>query len=137
MHHSEIWRMINVEVQRALQNQVHMLSTRELSRRVDQLLLRLPATGGGQLTTASLLRRHRVALQQALCDNRRPRPLPASIEDEIRELTRVVMIAVQHHGSFSVETAVLLALVIRASGIETLCMAPTEPATSHGHAPPS
>ena len=121
MHHQDIWQTISVAVRRAVAEQAHLLSERALRRRVDQLLFRLPTTGRERITAALLLRRYRGALQHELCEQRRPRPLPASLEDQICELTRAVMVAVQRHVSFSVETAVFLALVIRAGGLEAWC----------------
>ena len=124
MHHLEIWRTINDAVHAALLDGAHTLSERELLRRMDGLLTRMPIVGGTQPTAALLLRRYHAALQKELCIGRESRPLPEIIEDEVRELTRAVMVTVDLSEGFSVEAAVLLALAIRAGGVERLCEAP-------------
>ncbi len=47
--------------------------------------------------------------------------LPDVIEDEVCELTRAVMVSVDRSEGFSVEAAVLLALAVRAGGLDRLC----------------
>jgi hypothetical protein len=124
MHHLDIWETINAAVHDALLDEVHTLGEAELLRRADALLLGLPSVSGSPPTAALLLRRHRAALQKELCAGRVPRPLPDVIEDEVRELTRAVMVSVDVSEGFSVEAAVLLALAIRAGGLERLCELP-------------
>ncbi len=124
MHHLEIWQTINDAVHAALLDGAHTLSERELLRRMDDILLRMPIVGGTQPMAALLLRRYHGALQKELCNGRQPRPLPEIVEDEVRELTRAVMVTVDLSEGFSVEAAVLLALAIRAGGVERLCAAP-------------
>ena len=121
MYQLEIWRTINEAVHNALVDGAHLLSENELLRRADDLLLRLPTVRGTQPTAALLLRRHHTALCKELCRGREPRPLPEVVEDEVRELTRAVMVAADLNEGFSVEVAVLLALAIRARGVEELC----------------
>ena len=124
MHHLEIWQTINQAVHNALLDGAHTLSERELLRRADDLLLGMPIAGGGQPTAALLLRRSHRILQRELCDGSVPRPLGTIVEDEVRELTRAIMVAVDLTEGFSVDTAVLLALAIRAGGVERLCRPP-------------
>ena len=126
MHHLEIWQTINQAVHNALLDEAHTLSERELLLRADDLLLRMPIVGGSQPTAALMLRRSQAALQKELCAGGAPRPLGDTVEDEVRELTRAVMVAVDLNEGFSIETAVLLALAIRAGGVDRLCR-PTEP----------
>ena len=124
MHHLEIWQTINPAVHAALLDGLHRLREHELLRRADELLLRMPTVGGTQPTAALLLRRYHGALQKELCDGREPRPLPEVVEDEVRELTRAVLVAADLNEGFSVEAAVLLALAIRAGGVANLCATP-------------
>ena len=124
MHHLEIWQTINAAVHEALVDGSHNLSQAELLRRADDLLLRMPVVGGAQPTAGLLLRRYQGALQKELCTGREPRALPEVIEDEVRELTRAVMVAVDLNEGFSVEAAVLLALAVRAGGLAEFCARP-------------
>jgi hypothetical protein len=123
MDHLEIWQTIHAAVHDALMDRLHLLSESTLTERADVLLREMPAVGGTQ-PTAALLRRYRAALQNELCTGREPRPLPGVLEDEVRELTRAVMVAVDAREGFSVETAVLLALAIRAGGLVKFCALP-------------
>src|SRR3954447_14692923 len=125
MDHLEIWETINAAVHDALLDDLDTLSEAELLRRADNLLLGLPSVGGSPTSASLLLRRHRVALQKELCAGYTPRPLPDAIEDEVRELTRAVMVSVDVGEGFSVESAVLFALAIRAGGVKRLCESPS------------
>ena len=124
MHHLEIWRTINGAVHNALLDEAHTLSERELLQRADDLLLGMPTVRGTQPTAAQLLRRSHGALQKELCDGNRPRSVGDIVEDEVRQLTRAVMVAVDLTEGFSVDTAVLLALAIRAGGVDRYCRPP-------------
>ncbi len=121
----EIWETIHRAVDGALDDNLHRLDEHELMRRADEALLQLPIVGGTQPTAALLLRRYRRALQHELCQGRAPRPLPAGLEEQVRELTRAVMVVMGGHEGMSVDIAVLLALAIRADGVEQLCATPT------------
>ena len=121
----EIWETIYQAVDGALDENLHRLDEHELMRRADEALLQLPIVGGTQPTAALLLRRNRGALQHELCLGREPRPLPAGIEEQVRELTRAVMVTMGGHEGMSVDIAVLLALAIRADGVDRLCATPT------------
>jgi hypothetical protein len=125
MRQLEIWATINEAVRDALLDDMQLLSQGELLRRADELLATLPTTDGGQAPSAALLlRRYRVPLQRELCIGREPRPLPEVVEDEVRELTRAVMVAAGVPEGFSVDAAVLLALAIRAGGLARFCALP-------------
>lgn len=120
----EIWQTINKAVHASLEDELPYLAEHELMHRADELLLQLPIVGGSQPTAAQLLRRYRGALQHELCRGRDPRPLPDKLEDEVRELTRAVMVVMGGHEGMSVDIAVLLALAIRANGVQHLCESP-------------
>ncbi len=124
MDHLEIWETITDAVREVLDDGSYLLGERELVERADALLRDMPAVGGTQPTAALLLRRYRGALQKELCSGREPRPLPDDPQDELRELTRAVMVGVAANEGFSVDTAVLLALVIRAGGLDRFCEVP-------------
>jgi hypothetical protein len=125
----EIWQTINRAVHASLEDELPYLNEHELMQRADVLLLQLPIVGGSQPTAAQLLRRYRGALQHELCQGREPRPLPDELEDEVRELTRAVMVVMGGHEGMSVDIAVLLALAIRASGVQHLCESPVATAS--------
>ena len=124
MQHLEIWRAINEAVHDALLDGAHRVSEQELFRRADELLRRLPIAGGTQPTAALLLRRYHTRLRKELCLGNEPRRLTDVVEDEVRELTRAVLVAMDSEG-FSIDVAVLLALAIRAGGVERYCASPT------------
>jgi hypothetical protein len=117
----EIWQTINQAVHAALRDDRHHLSEHELIRDADELLLQMPTVSGSAPTAAQLLRRYRTALQHELCVGHQPRPLPPELEDQVRELTRAVMVVLGGHEGMSVEIAVLLALAIRANGVQHFC----------------
>lgn len=120
----ELWQTINKSVRTAVEVELPYLGEHELLQRADELLLRLPIVEGTQPTAALLLRRNRRALQHELCQGREPRPLPDDLEDEVRELTRTVMVVMGGSEGMSVDIAVLLALAIRANGVQHLCESP-------------
>jgi hypothetical protein len=123
MDHLEIWQTIDEAIHDALIDRLHLLSESALIERADALLREMPVVGSTQPTARLLLRRYRGALQKELCNGREPRPLSDVVEDEMRELTHAVMVAVDAREGFSVETAVLLALAIRAGGLAKFCAA--------------
>jgi len=123
MHHSEIWQDINTAVHRAVRDRLFQLDERDLTERSDDLLESLPIVGGAQPSTALLLRRYHTQLHHELCADNQPRSTLTSIEDELRELTRAVMVTVDDEG-ISVENAVLLALILHKRGLATFCAQP-------------
>jgi hypothetical protein len=124
MHHSEIWQDINAAVHRAVRDQLVELHEHDLIEQSDRLLASLPVVGGQQPSTALLLRRYHSQLHQELCLDHRPRSSFADFEDELRELTRAVMVTIDADEGISVENAVLLALVLHKRGLATFCSRP-------------
>ncbi len=121
MHRLELLETIDESVRQAIADGDHKLSQQQLFARADSQLRQLPVAGGSPPTAGLLLRRHHVALRKELCIGGDPRPMPERLEDEVRELTRAVIVAVGVGEGFSVETAVLLALGIRAGGLDQMC----------------
>ena len=109
MEQLEIWQTISETTHNAIQDGLHRLSEHELLRRADEILRRMPVVGGAQPTAALLLRRYQFALRKELCEGPRPRSLPEDVEEQVRELTRAVMVTVDLNEGFSIEAAVLLA----------------------------
>jgi len=124
MHHSEIWQDINTAVHQAIRDRLFQLSENDLIERSDDLLANLPVVGGKQPSTALLLRSYHTQLHQELCDGNQPRATFGSLEDELRELTRAVVVTIEADEGISVENAVLLALVLHKRGIVTFCARP-------------
>jgi hypothetical protein len=124
MHHSEIWQDINVAVHRALRDRLFELHEHDLVEQSDKLLASLPVVGGAQPSTALLLRRYHTQLHQELCLNNQPRSTFAQLEDELRELTRAVMVTIDADEGISVENAVLIALVLHKRGLAAFCARP-------------
>jgi hypothetical protein len=124
MHHSEIWQDINAAVHQAVRDRLIQLNEHDLIERNDDLLANVPVVGGQQPSTALLLRRYHTQLHQELCAGNQPRVTFGSIEDELRELTRAVMVTIDADEGISVESAVLLALVLHKQGIAAFCARP-------------
>lgn len=125
MQHSEIWQDINITIQRAINEGLHQADEAHLIDRSDALLTSLPVMGGQQPTTALLLRRYQRELHQELCAGQRPRATFNSVEDELREMSRAVIVTLDTNEGVSIENAVLIALVLRARGLTTFCAQPT------------
>jgi hypothetical protein len=123
MHHSEIWQDINAAVHHAVRQQLFQLNERDLIERSDDLLINLPVVSGTQPSTALLLRRYHTQIHQELCAGNQPRSSFTSLEDELRELTRAIMVSIGDEG-ISVENAVLLALILHKRGLATFCAQP-------------
>lgn len=121
MHHSPIWEDINLAVHHAINDRLHLLDEGDLIERSDAILATVPIVGGQQPTTALLLRRYESDLRQELCVEGHPRSTFETLEDQLRELTRAVMVAIDSAEGISVDSAVLLALVVRLRGVEPLC----------------
>ncbi|HEX6291794.1 MAG TPA: hypothetical protein VFZ66_21590 [Herpetosiphonaceae bacterium] len=124
MHHSEIWQDINAAVHQAVRDRLFQLDENDLIERSDALLENVPVVGGAQPSTALLLRRYHTQLHQELCVGSQPRATFGSIEDELRELTRAVMVTVDADEGISVESAVLLALILQKRGLTNFCARP-------------
>ena len=122
MDQTDIWRDITTSVQQALDVRLDLLSEASLVQRSDALLTRLPRITGSQTaTTAVFLGRYHTVLHQELCRAQQPRSLAATVEDELRELTRAVLVTVGIGEGVSVEAAVGLALVLFKRGVVPFC----------------
>lgn len=124
MHHSEIWEDINTAVSRAVRDRLFELHDHDLVDQSDRLLANLPITGSQQPTTALLLRRYHTQLQQELCAGNQPRTTFEYLEDELRELTRAVLVTIDADEGISVDNAVLLALILHQQGLANFCALP-------------
>lgn len=121
MHHSEIWEDINTAVHRAVRDRLFELHDHDLIEQSDGLLANLPTMGGQQPTTALLLRRYHTQLHQELCAGNQPRTNFEYLEDELRELTRAVIVTIDADEGISVDNAVLLALILHKQGLANFC----------------
>jgi hypothetical protein len=125
MHHSQIVEDINTAVHQALAEGLHELDEMDLISRSDALLMNLPIVGGAQPTTALLLRRYHMQLHSELCLGQQPRIRVATVEDELRELTRAVIVTMGGAEGLSVEAAALIALVMQKRGLARFCTLPS------------
>lgn len=124
MHHSQIWEDISTGVDAALANGLHLLDENDLIDRADRLFANVPTAGGTQPTTALLLRKYHAQLHAELCTGSRPRAHFETLDDELRELTRAVVVAVDSSEGTSIETSVLLGLIIYQRGLAHFCARP-------------
>ena len=124
MHHMQIVEDINNAVHRALTENLHELDEMDLISSSDASLMNLPIVGGSQPTTALLLRRYHTQLHSELCQGHQPRIRVETVEDELRELTRAVVVTMGGAEGMSIEGAVLIALVIQKRGLTTFCNLP-------------
>lgn len=124
MHHSTIWDEINTAIHDALSQGLHQLDEADLTDRSDAVLSTLPVVGAAQPTTALLFRRYQQQMQQELCVNKRPRATFDSLESELRELTRAVVVTLDTSEGISIENAVLMALILRTRGLANFCAQP-------------
>ncbi len=125
MYNLDIWKDINEVVRTIIINDVHLLDEQDLVERSDELLTSLPVVGKEQITTMVLLRRYQGRLQQELCVGNRPRiPEFQLVQEELVEITRGVMVAIEGSEGISIESAVYIALVIRARGLARFCATP-------------
>lgn len=126
MNQTTMWQDIAASVQRALREHLERLPDEALVQRSDALLARLPGVGGAPpTTTAIFLRRYFMPLRQELCAGTQPRTLPGTVEDELRDLTRSVLLTIGIGEGISVEAAVGLALVVYKRGVGAFCALPT------------
>jgi hypothetical protein len=128
MNHTTTWQDIATSVQRALGEQLDLIAENGLVQRSDMLLAQMPRHGGSQpISTALFLRRYHTALRQELCQGSHPRMISATVEDELRDLTRAVLLTIGSTEGVSVEAAVGLALVLYKRGVIRFCALPTMP----------
>ncbi|MBA3946321.1 MAG: hypothetical protein H0X37_17370 [Herpetosiphonaceae bacterium] len=126
MDELELIETLNGAVHKALLNNYHTLSEHQLLELSDQLLVDMPTLGGTAPTAAVLLRHYHSTLHRELCIGQTPRSIPYVIEDEVRMLTRAVMVAIETQEGIPVDASVLLALTLRARGIDKLCAMPVD-----------
>ena len=129
MDELELVETLNGEVHKALLNNYHTLSEQRLIELANGALMDMPTLDGNAPTAGLLLRHYHSALHRELCSGQTPRPMPYVIEDEVRMLTRAVMVAIETQEGISVEASVLLALAIRAGGVAKLCAMPPDAAS--------
>jgi hypothetical protein len=125
MHHQTVWDDINTGVHDAISQGLDHLDEGDLINRSDAALSNLPVVGGQQPTTALLLRRYQTQLQSELCVGGRPRSSFDDVVDEVRELTRAVVVTLDTSEGISIENAVLMALILRRRGLASFCAQPT------------
>jgi hypothetical protein len=124
MDQTDLWRDITTSVQRALQARLDRRDPASLMRYSDALLATLPGVSGLPPTTAGLLRRYHTPLHQELCRGTQPRAMAAPIADELRDLTRAVLVTIGTTEGVSIEAAVGLALVLYTRGVAPFCALP-------------
>lgn len=128
MNQTTTWQDIATSVQRAIEEHLDLIPEDGLVQRSDMLLTRLPRHRGSQpVSTTLVLRRYHTALRQELCQGTQPRMISATVEDELRDLTRAVMLTIGSTEGVSVEAAVGLALVLYKRGVTPFCAVPTVP----------
>lgn len=125
MYQTDLWHDITISVRRALDEQRDRLSETRLVEHSDTLLASMPSLGGAhQTTTAALLRRYDAALHQAMCLDKQPRRTSASVVDELRDVTRAMILTLGPTEGVSTDAAVALALVLYSRGIASFCALP-------------
>jgi hypothetical protein len=125
MNQTTIWQDIGASVHQAILERLDLLPEEGLVQRSDSLLARLPSHVGSQpISTGLFLRRYHTLLHEQVCRGTHPRTISASLEDELRDLTRAVILTVGVTEGVSVEAAVGLALVLYKQGIIPFCALP-------------
>lgn len=121
MSRPQIWQDIADAVRRAIDDNLDSLDESDLVDRSDAVLDTMPAVAGEQASTGLLLRRYRRELHGELCNGSRARNMYGSLEEELTDLTRSVVVTIEWSEGISIESAVLLALVLRAQGLDQFC----------------
>lgn len=125
MYNLQIWKDINAAVRAAMLDNLHEQDEDDLVEQSDALLATLPVVGKDQPSTLALLKRYQGRLQQELCIGRQPRIAEFHlVQEELVEITRGVMVAIEGSEGISIESAVYLALVLRARGLADFCATP-------------
>lgn len=128
MNQTTIWQDIVTSVHRALGEHLDLIPEDGLVQRSDTLLAQIPTVSGSQpISTAMFLRRYHAALHQEMCQGTQPRMAAATVEDELQDLTRAVMVTIGSSEGLSVEAAVGLALVLYKRGVIPFCALPAAP----------
>jgi len=128
MNQPTMWQDIATSVQRALGEHLDLIPEDDLMHRSDMLLAQMPSLSGSQpISTALFLRRYHTALHQEMCQGNQPRLISATVEDELRDLTRAVLLTIGGTEGVSVEAAVGLALVLYKRGVIQFCALPLVP----------
>ncbi len=125
MQYSQIVQDINIAVRQALAENLYQLSEDQLIQHADDLLKRLPIVGDVEPTTELLMNHYHTELHAELCENHQPRVRLETVEDELRELTRAVMATMGSDEGLSIETAVMLGLVLYKHGLAKFCAYPS------------
>jgi hypothetical protein len=129
MYQTQLWNDITTAVRHALDERLDLLSDARLVQHSDALLATMPSLSGSQpTTTAGLLRRYDTSLHQAVCWDKQPRLTSATVADELRDLTRAVILTLGSTEGVSIDAAVALALVLYARGIAPFCALPVKTA---------
>jgi predicted nucleic acid-binding protein len=129
MRQSQIWQDINAVVDDAIEQQWYKLDEAELVRRSDDLLRLLPTVGDEQIITAQLLLEHQAGLQRELCNGPQPRATFETLDEQLREFTRAVLVTFSTTEGISLENAALIALVLHKRGLAAFC---AQPPVAHG-----
>ncbi len=125
MYETDLWRDITTSIHHALSARLDLFTEDSLVRRSDTLLARLPSVNGsGLTTTAMLLGRYHTVLHKEVCRAHQPRTLGGTVEDDLRELTRAMLVTVGIGEGISVEAAVGMALVLYKRGVAPFCALP-------------
>src|SRR4051794_24708224 len=132
MYQTDLLHQITTSVHRAIDVRLDLLDEGSLMQRSDALLAGLPGVTGAQVvTTAALLGRYHASLHKELCQVDQPRAIAATVEDDLRELTRAVLVTVGIREGVSIEAAVGMALVLYKRGVVSFCALPIlRPATA-------
>lgn len=125
MNQTTIWQEITSSVHQAVRERLDLLPEEGLVERSDSLLSRLPSIEGSQpISTGLFLRRYHAPLHLQVCQGTHPRTSSSTVEDELRDLTRAIILTVGVTEGISVEAAVGLALVLYKQGIIPFCALP-------------
>lgn len=122
MNQTELGHDITIAITRALDARRDQLTEARLVQHSDALLARLPSiVGAAPTTTAGLLRRYATPLHQVLCWDDLPSQTSATLADELRDITRAVILTTGPTEGMSIDAAVSLALVMYRRGIARFC----------------
>ena len=125
MYQPGIRQDITSSVEQALHERLDVLNEAAMVRRSDALLATLPSVGGSQLaTTPMLLRRYHTRLHHELCLGSQRRVAATTVQDELHDLTRAVLVTIGVGEGVSIEAAVGMARVLYKHGVAPFCALP-------------